>query len=218
MCSSPGSSCFHVDKFLMKSNDESAEICAENVEIGQSSVLGVVVDMKSTSDSLSEKAVGKASSRISNASASDDCIVHSKSEGRGTPEVHDDCLSGVSGTEHANKKSDIEGESSDKVLPSSSPTGSQIPYPKSTDDATDLLKGQHTSSQASNGEYLSHDGNPRVVKDDKPCDIKDELLESSSNVVCGDLPATALISTIKNDDMEVEIETDDSDMVEDVRM
>ncbi|KAK6129394.1 hypothetical protein DH2020_036870 [Rehmannia glutinosa] len=249
VCSAPCSSCFHVNKVLLKSNDESAgETCAENIEIGQLSVLSTVAGMNSTSDSLSENAVGKTSSRTSNASASDDSVVHSKSEGRRVPEGHDDCLSCVSGTdEHANKKSDtedsmikynkpskIKGESSDEVPPSSSQTGlnsQNSGFSKSTDVATDLLKFQNTSSQPSNGKYVSHDQNPRDVKDEKPSPTKDELLESSiehrdslspkgvaSDVVCDDPPATALNSIQNNDDMEVVFqpidETDDSDMVE----
>ncbi|KAK6118468.1 hypothetical protein DH2020_047735 [Rehmannia glutinosa] len=249
VCSAPCSSCFHVNKVLLKSNDESAgETCAENIEIGQLSVLSTVAGMNSTSDSLSENAVGKTSSRTSNASASDDSVVHSKSEGRRVPEGHDDCLSCVSGTdEHANKKSDtedsmikynkpskIKGESSDEVPPSSSQTGlnsQNSGFSKSTDVATDLLKFQNTSSQPSNGKYVSHDQNPRDVKDEKPSPTKDGLLESSiehrdslspkgvaSDVVCDDPPATALNSNQNNDDMEVVFqpidETDDSDMVE----
>ncbi|KAI3471318.1 hypothetical protein Pfo_027981 [Paulownia fortunei] len=249
VCSAPCSSCFHVNKVLMKSNDEFAgETCAENIEIEQLSVPSTVAGMNSTSNSFSENAVGKASSRTSNASASDDSGVHSKSEGRRVPEGRDDCFSCVSGTdEHANRKSDTEdcrikynkqskisGESSDKVLPSSSQTGLysqnsglvEIPLLKSTDDTTDLLKVQNTFSQASNGKLY-----PRDVKEDKPSDTRDELLEGStehwdslsprgvaSDVVCGHPPATVLDSIEKNDDMDVEIqpidETDDSDMVE----
>lgn len=256
VCSAPCSSCFHVNKVLLKSNDESAgETCAGNTETGQPSVLSTVGGMDSTSDSFSENAAGK-SSRTSNASASADSVVHSKSDGRRSPEGHDDCLSCVSGIEdHANKKSDTEdsgikynkqskisGEISDKVSPSSSQTGihSQnsgmvgVSFTKSTDDATDL-KVQTTSSQASNGKYLSHEQNSRDVKDDKPSDTKDELLKGSTehlnssspcgvaSDVCGDPPAMTLNSIEKNDDMEVEIhpadETDDSDMVEhDVRI
>ncbi|KAL0403358.1 UNVERIFIED_CONTAM: hypothetical protein Sradi_1976600 [Sesamum radiatum] len=209
--------------------------------------------MNSTSDSFSENAVGKASSRASHASASDDSVVHSKSESRRVPEGHDDCLSCVSGAdEHANRKSDTEdskmynnlnkcsGESSDKVLRSSSqqtglnsqnPNLAEVPFSKNTVDATDLLKGQSTFSQASNEKYLSNEPKPRAVTDDKQSDIKDEPLDGStehldsllprgvaSDVVRGDPPPTVLNSVKKNDDMEVEVhpvdETDDSDMVE----
>ncbi|KAK4436126.1 hypothetical protein Salat_0776300 [Sesamum alatum] len=253
VCSAPCSSCFHVNKVLLRSTDESAgETCAENAEIGQLSVLSSVAGMNSTSDSFSENAVGKASSRTSNASASDDSVVHSKSESRRVPEGHDDCLSCVSGTdEHANRKSDAEdskiynnlnkcsGESSDKVPHSSSqtvlnsqnPDSVEVPFSKNTDDATDLLKGQNTFSQALKEKYLSHEPKPRAVTDDKQSDIKDEPLDGStehldsllprgvaSDVVCGDPPPTVLNSVEKNDDMEVEVppvdETDDSDMVE----
>ncbi|PIN00364.1 hypothetical protein CDL12_27130 [Handroanthus impetiginosus] len=253
VCSASCSSCFHVNKVPMKSNDESAgETCAENIEIGQVSELSTVAGMNSASDSLSENAVGKASSRTSNASASDDSVVHSKSEGPRVPECHDDCLSCVSATdEHANRKSTMEeskiesnkqsrisGESSDKVHHISSPTGIdsqssdmvEVPFSKSSDDASDLLKVQNTFSQASNGECLSHCQSLRDVKDDKPSDSKNEMLRGStehldlisarviaSDVVCGDTPATALKS-IKNDNLEVEVhpddESDDSDMVE----
>ncbi|KAL0452282.1 UNVERIFIED_CONTAM: hypothetical protein Slati_1206300 [Sesamum latifolium] len=254
VCSAPCSSCFHVNNILLRSTDESAgETCAENTEIGQLSVLSAVAGMNSTSDSFSENAVGKASSRASHASASDDSVVHSKSESRRVPEGHDDCLSCVSGTdEHANRKSDTEdskiynnlnkcsGESSDKVLRSSSqqtglnsqnPNSEEVPFSKNTDDATDLLKGQNTFSQASNEKYLSHEPKPRAVTDDKQSDIKDEPLDDStehldsllprgvaSDIVCGDPPPSVLNSVKKNDDMEVEVhpvdETDDSDMVE----
>ncbi|XP_011084637.1 uncharacterized protein LOC105166844 [Sesamum indicum] len=254
VCSAPCSSCFHVNKVLLGSTDESAgETCAENTEIGQLSVLSAVAGMNSTSDSFSENAVGKASSRTSHASASDDSVVHSKSESRRVPEGHDDCLSCVSGTdEHANKKSDTEdskiynnlnkcsGESSDKVLHSSSqqtglnsqnPDSVGVPFSKYTDDATDLLKGQNAFSQASNEKYLSHEPKPRAVTDNKQSDIKDEPLEGStehldsslprgvaSDIVSGDPPPTVLNSVKKDDEMEVEVhpvdETDDSDMVE----
>ncbi|KAL9164222.1 hypothetical protein ABFS82_06G091100 [Erythranthe guttata] len=223
----------------MKSNDESGEIC-ENIKIGQPSVPSAVERMKSYFDSFSDKAVDK----TSNASASDDSMGQSKAEDQIIPEVHDDCLSRVNGTEHANRKSDIEDsrinydkqrklseQSSDKVPPRSLLTGSEIPFSKIINDAIDLLKVQNTSSQDPNGEYPSHDGNPGVARGDKPSDTKGELLEgltehldslspkgAASNVVCGDIPATPLISIVKNDDMEVEIhsvdETEDSDMVE----
>ncbi|KAL7147191.1 hypothetical protein ABFS83_06G091300 [Erythranthe nasuta] len=202
----------------MKSNDESGEICAENIKIGQPSVPSAVERMKSYFDSFSDNAVEKTSSRTSNASASDDSMGQSKSEDQIIPEGHDDCLSRVNGTEHANRKSDIED--------------SRINYDKQSkisEQSSD--KVQNTSSQAPNGEYPSHDGNPGVVRGDKPSDTEGELLEgltehldslspkgAASNVVRGDIPATPLISIVKNDDMEVEIhsvdETEDSDMVE----
>ncbi|KAL6527042.1 hypothetical protein OROGR_016132 [Orobanche gracilis] len=245
VCSAPCSSCFQVNNVLVKSNDESAgESGAKNIEIGQLSVLSTVAIM--SSDSFSENAVGKTSSRTSNASGSDDGVVHSKSEGRRVPEGHDDCLSCLSGTdEHANKKCDTEysmrkynkpskvsRESSGKVPPSSLQTGSNSQNSGSlrgTGVATGLLKVQNTSSQASNGKYVSHDQNPRDVKDDKTSVMKKELLEGStdpmdllslrgvSSAVSGDPPETALSSMQKNDNM-VEIqpigETDDSDMME----
>ncbi|GFQ03472.1 tyrosine-protein kinase baz1b [Phtheirospermum japonicum] len=223
----------------MKSNDEFAgETCAENIEIRQPSVLSTVAGMNSTSDSFSENAVGKTSSRTSNASASDDGVVHSKSEDRKVSEGHDDCMSCVSGTdEHANKKRDpddvmmkynklskVSGENSDKVPPSSLKTGlnsQDLGILKSIDAATGLLKVQNTYSQASNGKCVSHHQNPSDVKDDKPSATKKEPLEGSTEVwdslspkvaaavVCGDPLATALNPIEKNDDMEVEIQSID---------
>ncbi|KAL6503995.1 hypothetical protein OROGR_025918 [Orobanche gracilis] len=244
VCSAPCSSCFHLNNVLVKSNDESAgESGAKNIEIGQLSVLSTVAVM--SSDSFSENAVGKASSRTSNASASDDGV-HSKSEGQIVPGGHDDCLSCLSGTnEHANKKcdtgdsmrkynkpSEVSGESYGKVPPCSLQTGSNSQNSgslRSIGVATGLLKVQNTS-QPSNGKYVSHDQNPRDVKDDKTSVMKKELLEGSteprdlllprgvSSAVCGDPPETALSSMRKNDNMQVEIqpidETDDSDMME----
>ncbi|KAL6501029.1 hypothetical protein OROHE_025226 [Orobanche hederae] len=233
VCSAPCSSCFHVNNVLVKSNYESAgESGAKNIEIGQLSVLSTVAVM--SSDSFSENAVGKTSSRTSNASASDDGVVHSKSEGRRVPGGHDDCLSCLSGTdEHANKKCDTEysmrkynkphevsGESYGKVPPGSLQTGSNSQNSgslRSTVVATGLLKVQNTS-QASNGKYVSHDQDPTNVKDDKTSVMKKELLEGSteprdllsprgvSSAVCGDPPETALSSMQKNDNMQVEIQ------------
>lgn len=248
VCSAPCSSCFHVDKVLLKSNNESAgETCGGNTETGQLSILSSVGGMDSTSDSFSENAAGKASSRTSNASASDDSVVHSKRDGRRSPEGHDDCLSCVSGTdEQVNRKYDTEDsgnkynkqnkigeEISGKVSPSSSQT--EVFFTKNTDDATDIQKVQNTS-QSSNGKNLPHEESPMNVNDDKPSDTKVELLKAStehfnssspngvdSDGVCGDPPKTDQDSNEKNDDMEVEThlvdESDDSDMVEqDVRM
>ncbi|KAH6771025.1 hypothetical protein C2S52_015828, partial [Perilla frutescens var. hirtella] len=202
VCSAPCSSCFHVNKVLLKSNNESAgETCAGNTETGQLSILSAVGGMDSTADSFSENAAGKASSRTSNASASDDSVVHSKREGRRSPEGHDDCLSCVSGTdEQGNRKSDTEdtgnkynkqgkisGEVSGKVSPSSSQTGTYsqnsgtmgISFTKSTDDATDIQKVQNTS-QPSSGKNLLHEESEMNVNDDKPSDTKVELLKGSA--------------------------------------
>ncbi|KAL8534784.1 hypothetical protein ACS0TY_010715 [Phlomoides rotata] len=199
VCSAPCSSCFHANKVLVESNDESAgETCAGNIETGQLSVLSTVGGMDSTSESFSGNAA-KACSKFSNACVSDDSVVHSKSESRRSPEGHDDCLSCVSGTdEHANRKyetadsginykQDISGCISGKVSPSNSQTGIHSQKTGAvgrsstlnTDDATVSLKVQATS-QAPNEEYLSHDLNQRDVKDDKPSDTKDELLKSST--------------------------------------
>ncbi|KAI3473851.1 hypothetical protein Pfo_028032 [Paulownia fortunei] len=259
LCAAPCSSCFHDIKVLMKSTGESAvETCVENVvvdqgkryEVVQLSEMSTVAGMNSTSDSVSENAVGKASPRISDASISDDNVVHFKFEGRKVLEGHDDHFSCVSGTvEHANKKSDIEdstikyggkskisGEISEKVPSSSLPTGLtsqnsglvEIPLSKSTDDATEL---QYTFSHGSNGKYMSHNPDLTDIEDDKPSDIKGELLDGStkllnsilttelaSDVACDDHPAPDLNPIEKSNDMEVEIqpidETDDSDTVE----
>ncbi|KAL3652092.1 hypothetical protein CASFOL_001773 [Castilleja foliolosa] len=249
VCSAPCSSCFHDNKVLMKSNDDFAgETCAENIEIRQPSALSTVTGMNSTSDSFSENAVVKTSSRTSNASASDDGVVHSKSVDRKASVGHDECMSRISGTdEHVNTKGDTDdlmmkynkppkvgGENSDNVSPSSLKTGLNSQYSgflKTINAATDLLKVQNTYSRASNGMCVSHDQNPRGVKDDKTSLTKQESLEGSakawdllspkvaaSNVVCGDPLATSLNPIENNDHMEVEIlpvdETGDSDMVE----
>lgn len=200
VCSAPCSSCFHANKVLVESNDESAgETCAGNIETGQLSVLSTVGGMDSTSESFSENAAAKACLKFSNACVSDDSVVRSKSESRRSPEGHDDCLSCVSGTdEHANRKSEtadseinykqgISGCISGKVSPSSSQTElhSQksgavgCSSTKNTDDATVSLKVQ-TTSHAPNEENLSHDQNQRDLKDDKPSDTKNELLKSST--------------------------------------
>ncbi|KAK4403774.1 hypothetical protein Sango_0746000 [Sesamum angolense] len=191
VCSAPCSSCFHVNKVLMRSSDESAgETCAENSEIGQLSVLSAVAGMNSTSDSFSENAVGKASSRASHASASDDSVVHSKSESRRVPEGHDDCLSCVSGTdEHANRKSDTEDS---KIY-------------------NNLNKCSGESSDKSDIKDEPLDGSTEHLDPLLPRGV-------ASDIVCGDPPPTVFNSVKKNDDMEVEVhpvdETDDSDMVE----
>ncbi|KAG8390517.1 hypothetical protein BUALT_Bualt01G0091600 [Buddleja alternifolia] len=210
VCSAPCSSCFHVNKVPMKSNDESAgENCAENMladrdkrcEIGQPSEVSTVAGLNSTSDSFSENAVGKASPKTSNESASDDNVVHSKAEVQRVPEGHDDCLSCVTGTDqHANRKSETDSrirydrqrkicvENSHKVPPSSTSAGFysqnsssvEIPLSKSTDDVTELLKDKNTFSQASSEKYMSPDPNSNNVKDDKSSDTKDKLLEGSA--------------------------------------
>ncbi|KAL1550604.1 dentin sialophosphoprotein-like isoform X1 [Salvia divinorum] len=243
VCSAPCSSCFHVNKALLKSNNEhGGETCAGNTETGQLSILSTVGGMDSTADSFSENAAGKASSRTSNAS-----------DGRRSPEGHDDCLSCVSGTdEQLNRKSDTEdsgnkcnkqngGEIFRKMSPSSSQTGTYsqnsgtvgIYLTKNTDDAnhaTDIQKVRNTS-EASNDKNLPHEENPVNVKDDRPSDTKVEPLKGStghlnssspngvaSDDVCGDAPKMDVNPTEKNDDMEIDPhpadESDDSDMVE----
>lgn len=208
VCSAPCSSCFHVNKVLLKSNNEhGGETCAENTETGQLSILSTVGGMDSTADSFSENAAGKASSRTSNASASDDSVVHSKLDGRRSPEGHEDCLSCVSGTdEQLNRKSDTEDSGnkcnkqssvdiSRKMSPSSSQTGTNsqnsgtagISLAKSTDDVTDLQKAQNTS-EASNGKNLLHEERPMNVNDDKPSDTKIELGKGSTNHFNSSLP------------------------------
>ncbi|KAI3472521.1 hypothetical protein Pfo_028015 [Paulownia fortunei] len=134
------------------------------------------------------------------------------------------------------EKAKISGEISEKVPSSSLPTGLtsqnsglvEIPLSKSTDDATEL---QYTFSHASNGKYMSHNPDLTDIEDDKPSDIKGELLDGStkllnsilttelaSDVACDDHPAPDLNPIEKSNDMEVEIqpidETDDSDTVE----
>ncbi|KAL3837937.1 hypothetical protein ACJIZ3_022528 [Penstemon smallii] len=192
----------------MNSTDEFAgEACAENAvvdqgkrhQIRQLSEMSVVAGMSSNSDSFSENAVGKTSSRTSD--ASDENVVHSKFEGRRVPEGHDDCLSCISGTvEHANRKSDTEdsrikcgreniisGESSEKVPSSSSPTGlssqnsclMEIPT-KTTYNATDSLKVHDTFSQASCVKSPLRDQNSRDIKDDNPSNTTGGFLEGSS--------------------------------------
>ncbi|KAG6426633.1 hypothetical protein SASPL_110860 [Salvia splendens] len=240
VCSAPCSSCFHINKALLKSNNEhGGETCAGNTETGQLSILSTVGGMDSTADSFSENAAGKASSRTSNAS-----------DGRRSPEGHDDCLSCVSGTdEQLNRKSDTEdsgnkcnkqngGEIFRKMSPSSSQTGTYSQNSgtvgtylrKSTDDATDIQKVRNTS-EASNGKNLPHEENPVNVKGDGPSDTKVESLKGSnehlnssspngvaSDDVCRDPPKMNLNPTEKNDDMEIDPhpadESDDSDMVE----
>lgn len=257
VCSAPCSSCFHVNKLLLKSNNEHAgETCGGNTETGPLSILSTVGGMDSTADSFSENAAGKACSRSSNASASDDSVVHSKCDGQRSPEGHDDCLSCVSGTdEQLNRKSDTEdsgnkcnkqssGEISRKVSPSCSQTRIHSQNPgivgfsvvKGTDDATDLLNAQNISNKASGDKNLPHEGSLKIVSDDKPSDAKVEPLKgstehlntSSPNGVasdndCGDPSKIDLNSTEKNDDeMDIELhpddESDDSEMVEDVRI
>lgn len=258
VCSAPCSSCFHVNKVLLKSNNEYAgETCAGNTETGPLSILSTVGGMDSTADSFSENAAGKGSSRTSNASASDDSVVRSKCDGRRSPEGHDDCMSCVSGTDdQLNRKSDTEdsgnkynskqssGEISRKMSPSSSQTGIHSQNPatvgfslvKSTYDGTDLPKAQNTSNKASNDKHLPHEESLINLNDDKPSDAKVELLKGStehlttsspngvaSDDVCGDPPKMDLNSIEKNDDdMDIELhpadESDDSDMVEDVRI
>ncbi|XP_057774074.1 uncharacterized protein LOC130993263 isoform X2 [Salvia miltiorrhiza] len=152
--------------------------------------------MDSTADSFSGNAAGKASSRTSN--ASNDSMVHSKCDGRRSPEGHDDCLSCVSGTdEQLNRKSDTEDsgnkcnkqnteEISRKMSPSSSQTGTYsqnsgtvgISLTKSTDDAADLQKAQNTS-EASNGKNLPHEESPMNVNNDKPSVTNVEILKGS---------------------------------------
>ncbi|GER50508.1 RING/FYVE/PHD zinc finger-related protein [Striga asiatica] len=219
VCSAPCSSCFHVKKDLMKPNDESAgETVAENIEIEQPSVLSTVAGMNSISDSICKNAVGKTSLRTSNGSASDDGVVHSKSDGRRVPEGHDDCLSGISGTnEHptnnvATEKSMMKYNRPGKV---SGANSSQV---------------QSNFSPASNGIYVSPSQNPRDLKDDKISSTKSELLDGSNESrdlisargvafdVCGDPLATAVSPNRKNDHMEVETqpvdEMEESDMME----
>ncbi|KAL3650138.1 hypothetical protein CASFOL_006541 [Castilleja foliolosa] len=237
VCSAPCSSCFHVNKVLMISNDEFAgENCAENIEIRQPSVLSTVAGMNSTSNSFSENAVGKTCSRTSSASASDNGVVHSKSDDRKVSEGHNDCMSCVSGTdEHANKKGGPDdvmmkynmpsGENSNKVPSISLKTelnSQDSSFLKSINAATDLLKVQNTYSRAYNVKCMSHYQNPRDVKDDKGSFTKKEPLEGSteacdslspkvaaSDAVCGDPLATALDPIEKNDKMEVETQSVD---------
>lgn len=236
VCSAPCSSCFHANKVLVESNDESAG--ETNIETGQLSVLSTAGGMDSTAESFSENAAAKACSNFSNVCVSDDSV-------RRSPEGHDDCLSCISGTdEHANRKYETadsginykQGNNvciSGKVSPSSSQTGAgERSSTKNTDDVSVPLKVQ-TTAEALNEENPSHDQNQRDLKDDKPTDTKDGLLKGltehlnssspsgmTSDVACGIPP---LDPTEKNDDMDVENhaadETEDSDMVEqDVRM
>lgn len=227
----------------MKSNDESGEACLENIEIAQPCVPSSVAGMNSSTDSFSEIAVGKVPSMAPDASTSDDCFVQSKFECRGVSEANDDCYSCGSGTdEHANRLSNnedsrvkyntqkkISGENSE--VPSSSLQAGlyiqnrrlmETSLTKST-DAADSHKVQNTLSQDSNQI-------PMDAKD-MPSDTKNELLEGSTNhlvmvtpggVAPADHPESLLNSIEKNDDMDLEThpanETDDSDMVEDVKV
>ncbi|XP_073297843.1 protein PARALOG OF AIPP2-like isoform X2 [Primulina huaijiensis] len=96
MCSAPCSSCFHMNQVHMKSTEESAgETCAENIVADNE--MSTVDTMISTSDS-SENAVCKAFSRTSDASASNEMVVHSKFEAQ---KISDDCLSCDSGINEA---------------------------------------------------------------------------------------------------------------------
>ncbi|XP_042063889.1 uncharacterized protein LOC121807688 isoform X1 [Salvia splendens] len=230
VCSAPCSSCFHVNKVLLKSNNvHGGETCAGNTETEQLSILSTVGGMDSTADSFSENAAGKASSTTSN--AFDDSAVHSKCDGRRSLEGHDDCLS-VSGTdEQFTRISDMEDsgnkcneQNSGEIFRKMSPSSSQ------TADATEMQKDQNTS-EASNGKNLPQEESPMNVNDDKLSDTKVELLKGSTehlnssppnNVasvnVFGDPPKMDLNSTEKSDDMEIELhpadESDHSDMVE----
>ncbi|XP_073143315.1 protein PARALOG OF AIPP2-like isoform X2 [Henckelia pumila] len=96
MCSAPCSSCFHMNQVLTKSTEESAgETCAENIVVDNE--MSTVDTMISTSDS-SENALRKGFARTSDASASNEMVVHSKFEAQKIP---DDCLSCDSGTNEA---------------------------------------------------------------------------------------------------------------------
>ncbi|CAA0827983.1 RING/FYVE/PHD zinc finger superfamily protein [Striga hermonthica] len=219
VCSAPCSSCFHVKKDLMKPNDESAgETVAENIEIEQPSVLSTVAGMNSISDSFCKNAVGKTSLRTSNGSASDDVVVHSISDGQRVPEGHDDCLSGISGTN---------GHPTNKVTSEES----MMKYNK-TGKVSGASSAQVRSnfSPASDEICISPSQHPRDLKDGKISSTKSELLDGSTESrdlisprgvafdVSGDPLAAAASPSRKNDHMEVETqpvdEMDESDMME----
>ncbi|EPS73831.1 hypothetical protein M569_00928, partial [Genlisea aurea] len=100
MCSAPCKSCLHTDKAMMKSGDESdGENCTDNVETGPLSELCSTGGMNSTSDSFSESAIGKGLLKISNLSTIHESTLQSKSDAQIPIDLHDDCLSEVSGTD-----------------------------------------------------------------------------------------------------------------------
>ncbi|CAI9755296.1 unnamed protein product [Fraxinus pennsylvanica] len=123
------------------------------------------------------------------------------------------------------RQSKICGEFSDKVPPSSSPTGpssqnlSLMETPlTSTGNSSELVKVENTLLQASNGEPLC------PLPQGKQLECSHDQLNSMSmkevvsDVVCDNPPGDALNSIEKNKDMEVEVhhsaEKDDSDMEE----
>ncbi|XP_073272372.1 ASI1-immunoprecipitated protein 2-like isoform X1 [Primulina huaijiensis] len=182
MCSAPCSSCFHTNQVISKSIEESAgETCAENIVVDNE--MSTVDTMISTSDS-SENALCKGFSRTSDASASNEMVVHSKFEAQKIP---DDCLSCDSGTNEATQRYNFHNRKVDnRNLPCSSVFTSCVPdqeYGHTIDCQTlsehgnDKSEVEHSTANHSrlrkiNGEFyhkLPSSGLPIGLSSRHPC-------------------------------------------------
>ncbi|XP_075513192.1 ASI1-immunoprecipitated protein 2-like isoform X2 [Primulina tabacum] len=235
LCSTPCSSCFHMNQIHTKSTEESAgETCAENIVADNE--MSTVDTMISTSDS-SENAVCKAFSRTSDASASNEMVVHTKLEAQ---KISDDCLSCDSGTNEAtqvftlhNRKVDNTNLPCSSVFTSCAPVqgyGYTIDCQALSERGNNKSEVEHSTANHSRlskiiGEFyhkLPSGGLPMGLSSRHPGFSSDRLNSLLTGDVvtdiCGDLPANALNSVEKNVDAGVDThlvdDTDDSDMVE----